>query len=65
MEKARENVQQVGNIPSNIAAVPNDRILTLPLRVGKFKAMPTDTVIEICRSCGGTIKLSDGHASFY
>ena len=47
--------------------VPNDRVLVLPLRVGKWKGpgVPDETMVDVCRNCGSGIYLEDEHAAFY
>ena len=50
---------------ADLGGVPNDRVLVLPLRVGKWKEKGGNFAIEVCRVCGEKIRLKDEYAAFY
>ena len=52
-------------VKKTLAGVPNEKIMVLPLKIGKWKTMHPDTVIEICRSCGKPITIGQEFAAFY
>ena len=57
-----------GTAAKDLEGVPNDRVLVLPLRVGKWKDKQRyhdNHVVDICRGCGGPIRLSHHFAAFY
>ena len=60
-----ENKKDFEKIKDKIAAVPNEKIMVLPLKIGDWKNMHPDTVIEICRSCGKPITIGQEFAAFY